>query len=89
MVTASDSGGSVWVRPRFLRGRQRGVYHWTGSCLLSGDLVEIPLAEAEGRSNLRPCTLCELGGKGRYQTNRVWVRRSRRNLGGSGATPGE
>ncbi len=41
---------------------------WTDQCVRGpegGSLVEIPLADAEGNPNLRPCKLCLAGGKSR------------------------
>jgi hypothetical protein len=65
---------TVWVHADALVHSKRRPYHWTDQCVRGAEgvsLVEIPYAEAEANSNLRPCKLCLAGGKGK-----AWYRAS-------------
>jgi hypothetical protein len=62
--------GMVWVRVDALTTGQSRPYHWTRECVDDG-LSEITLAEAEQNPRLRPCKLCQSGGKGRSRLSRA------------------
>jgi hypothetical protein len=56
--------GKVWVRAACIAHGERGPYHWTEACVVEApSLVEIDREVAEASPNLRPCKLCEAGGK--------------------------
>lgn len=63
--------GKVWVRTACIVHGARGPYHWTEARVIEApSLVEIDIEVAQASPNLRPCKLCELGGKGVQRQHR-------------------